>query len=356
MKIAIFTARLIYGGGEKVQNWLAHQLLDAGFEIIYFAPVVDISYVEKLKEIGLYGRVDAIEYPWTIKRRHPFRFFREMKRLYSSMQLDAILIFGGSLLEEIAARSTGVKVILAERCNPTWRNLPSRILKQIQYGLGDGFIFQTKEQAECYSRYAQNNCAIILNPIIEERPKPTGTNRKEIVTVGRLSPEKNIIGIINAFARFRETHDGYKLVIYGDGPQEDAILRIIRQKALETFVEIIKGRTNISELIEGASLFVLNSTNEGMPNALVEAMSVGLPCISADCPIYGPRALIDNGKNGILIPINDDNALYKAMCRIIDNPILANQMSINALHIREKLNQKVIARMWVSQITKIIQS
>ena len=356
MKVAIFTARLIYGGGEKVQNWVARQLIEAGIQVAYFAPTVDEEYLQKLQKLDLFGKVEPVQYPHRIKARHPFRFTKEMRRLYREHGIDAILIFGGSFWEEWAARQMGVKVILAERSNPGWRKWPNRLLKQIQFRLGDGYVFQTCEQSQCYSKFAQNHCAIILNPIIDEFPLSSVPIRKEIVTVGRLSEVKNIPGILSAFARFRSSHPDYKLVVYGSGPQEQTIREVIAERHLEGAVEIIKNKTNIPELIEGAALFVFNSTNEGMPNALVEAMSVGLACISTDCPIYGPRALINDGENGALIPVNDDNALYNKMCEIIDNEELANKYRKNAILIREKLKQEKIAKQWIDFFKSIEKS
>lgn len=356
MKIAFFTARLIYGGGEKVQNWLAHQLISAGIEIVYFTPVLDDNYVEKLKIIGLEGKVEAVSYPFEIKKSHPFKYLRLMKDLYRAQCIDVILIFGGSLLEEIAARRIGVKVILAERSNPGWRSFPSQMLKKIQYSIADGYVFQTIEQANYYHFCLHNNYEIILNPVIDNLPNPISTRRKEIVTVGRLSEEKNIFGILNAYKKFYKTHQDYKLVIYGSGPLEDDICEFVNENNLQNAVLIMKGKTNIVELINGASLFVFNSTNEGMPNALIEAMCMGIPCISSDCPIYGPRALIKDGENGFLVPVKDDDALFEKMCLVVDNPSLAAKIGKEAIKTRERLNQNIIAKKWIGFLEGIINN
>lgn len=356
MKIAFFTARLIYGGGEKVHNWLAHQLINAGIEIVYLTPVLDDNYIEKLKKIELEGKVETVRFPFEIKKSHPFKYLRLMKELYRTHGVDAILIFGGSLIEEIAARQIGVKVILSERSNPGWRSLPSQLLKKLQYSIANGYVFQTKEQANCYNFCLRNNYEIILNPVIDNLPIPITLRRKEIVTVGRLSEEKNIFGVLNAYMKFYKTHQDYKLLIYGSGPLENAIYEFVNENHLSQAVSIIKGKSNIVELINGASLFVFNSTNEGMPNALIEAMCMGLPCISSDCPIYGPRALISDGENGLLIPVKDDDALYEKMCLVIDNPTLAEKIGNEAIKTREKLDQMKIANKWVGFVKRIIKN
>ena len=346
MRIAFFTARLIYGGGEKVNNWLAQKCVEAGFEIVHFTPRYDDVYRRNLALVGLDNLVEVVEYPHSIKKRHPIRFTMEMIRLYKIARIDAILMFGGSFLEEWAAKKLGIKVILAERCNPKWRKLPSRILKLLQYKLGDCFVFQTPEQAKCYSKYAQNHCIIVPNPIIGNLPLPTVPLRKEIVTVGRLSGEKNPVGVIDAFGKFHDNHKDYKLIMYGSGPLESQLRKKIDQLSLAAHVEIIQGKANIPELIEGASLFVSNSVNEGIPNALIEAMSMGIACISTDCPIYGPRILIRNGENGILIPVGDTEALYQRMCEVVDNQSLMDKLRTNSVKIRETLDENKIFSKW----------
>ena len=354
MKIGFFTSRLIYGGGEKVQNWLASQIIDAGHEVVYLTPVVDGIYEDKLIKIGLKGKVEVCQYPWHKKKRHPRLYIKAMRRIYQKFALDAILIFGGSLMEEIAARQIGVKVILSERSNPGWRSFPSQILKKIQYSIADGYVFQTIEQANYYHSCLHNNYEIILNPVIDSLPNPISSRRKEIVTVGRLSKKKNIFGVLNAYKKFYKTHQDYKLLIYGSGPLENAIYEFVNENNLSQAVSIIKGKSNIVELINGASLFVFNSTNEGMPNALIEAMCMGLPCISSDCPIYGPRTLIKEGENGFLVPVKDDDALYDKMCMVIDNPSLAKKIGNEAVKTRDKLNQNIIAQKWINFLQRII--
>lgn len=356
MKIAFFTARLIYGGGEKVQNWLAHQLINAGVEIVYLTPVFDDNYAEKLKKIELEGKVEVVGYPFEIKKRHPLKYLRLMKEIYRTHSIDAILIFGGSLIEEIAARQVGVKVILSERSNPGWRSFSSQLLKKIQYSIANGYVFQTIEQANCYRFCLHNNYEIILNPVIDNLPNPIVSRRKEIVTVGRLSEEKNIFGVLNAYKKFYKTHQDYKLIIYGSGPLENAIYEFVSENHLSQAVSIIKGKSNIVELINGASLFVFNSTNEGMPNALIEAMCMGIPCISSDCPIYGPRALIKNGENGFLVPVKDDDALFEKMCLVVDYPSLAAKIGKEAIKTRERLNQNIIAKKWIGFLEGIINN
>ena len=88
--------------------------------------------------------------------------------------------------------------------------------------------------------------------------------------------------------------------------------------------------TFVREKMEQASLFVLTSDWEGMPNALIEAMALGVPCISTDCKGGGARFLINDGINGLLTPVGDMEALAASMEKVLCNAVLSQQLSIEA--------------------------
>ena len=351
MNILFFAGRIIYGGGEKVRNWLAKELAQKGHNVIYASPKIDNK---SLEQVGLYKVVNHIEYPFRIKKKHPFEYSKVIEKLYKDHQVDLLIIFGGSLVEQIIARRCGVKILLSERCEPASRPILSQILKQIQYKVADGYVFQTPEAAACYGKRASKIGAIIPNPIIDSLSNPQFDNlRKEVVSVGRLSPEKNHKGLISAFSIFHKSHPDYKLIIYGSGPLKDELIKLSVDKGISDFVEIICGKTNISELIKGAELFVLNSNTEGMPNALIEAMSMGILSISTDCPIYGPRMLVKHGVNAYLTPVGQTESLANLMNYAIDNKELGDRIRQNSVHIRERLNKDRIFSHWEKYIESL---
>lgn len=355
MNIVFFSGRIIYGGGEKVRNWLAGRLIDAGHTVYYASPRLNDEFLSQLNKVGLYGRVVVKEYPYHLKKIKPVKYWSAIKRLFHECNADLYVIFGGSLVEQVIARRNGVKVVLSERCEPGSRSIPSQILKQIQYRIADGYVFQTPEASMCYGKQANRLSIVIPNPIIDELPDPKFDNlRKEIVSVGRLSGEKNQIMLLDAFNKFHKVHPEYRLKIYGSGPLEGLLLDTISKYNLNNCAEIIKGKRNISELINGSELFVLPSNTEGMPNALIEAMSVGIQSISTNCPIYGPKMLVEHGVNGYLTPIKDTEALYKQMCYAVEHPTQADQIRHNAIKIRERLQADVIFDKWLSYFQTIV--
>ena len=103
-------------------------------------------------------------------------------------------------------------------------------------------------------------------------------------------------------------------------------------------------------------MFILASNYEGMPNSLIEAMSLGLVCISTDCPCGGPRDLIEDGVNGLLVPVGDKDAMAAAMTRILENRELADKMGAEASKIQEKCSPEVTNTKWKKFFDKIIAS
>ena len=349
--VLFFAPRLIYGGGEKVINWLATRLLENGYNVFYATSCIDSDYQEKLQAVGLNGRVSVVEFPTIIKKSRPIKYFCQVSQVLKENNIDLLVYFGGSLVEQLAARSSGVKVLLSERWSPKSRPFLSRILKQIQFRFADAYVFQTPQAAKCYCKHAQKLGVVIPNPILESLPTPLTENfRKEIVTAGRLSWEKNQILLVKAFQNISKEFPQHKLIIYGSGPKEDELQTYINENLLSDRISIIKGKRNIVELINGAELFVLPSDVEGMPNALIEAMAMGVTSISTDCPVYGPRMLIEDKKNAFITPLNDVDALTSAMRYVLSNPEEMSRIRAEAVKIRERLHADNISNLWIKYI------
>lgn len=354
MNVLIFGSRIIYGGGEKMLNWLAKRLIQNGDKVVFATPNNNDDYREKLEKVGLSGQVEVVEYPHFHKYKQFIRYYKGWRRIFIEGKIDLLLIFGGSIVEQRAAHAENVKIILSERWYPKARSLASQILKKIQYRFADGYVFQTVEASKCYNRRAQKLSVIIPNPIIDNLPEARAIERKEVVTVGRLAPEKNQKLVIKAFAIFSNDNPDYQLKIYGSGPLKPELLKLIESLQLKDKVEIIEGKHNISELINGADLFVLPSNVEGMPNALIEAMAMGITSISTDCPAFGSRMLIQDGENGYLVPLDDVTSLAEVMNRAVSEPNRGRIIN-NSLKIRERLDADKTADKWICYFKKILE-
>lgn len=355
MTILLFANKLIYGGGERVRNWLSHNLVDAGHTVILATSHMDDQYNEELQKLGLYNKVKVVKYPSEGNKKSFLRYCKSIKALFREYHIDLFVTFCGSLIEQFIARKAGVKILITERCDPFYRTKLEKIIKHLEFKLADGYVFQTPQAMEYYGKRAKQLGVVIPNPILDKSPDPIFTNlRKEIVSVGRLSPEKNQMMLLKAFAKIHNQIPEYKLVLYGSGPLKEQLIRFSEENGIAGKFEIISGKTNITELINGAELFVLSSNTEGMPNALIEAMSMGLLSISTDCPIYGPRFLVNNGENAYLVPVNDDVKLATQIVYLLKEAINNSEVRHNAVMIRQRLNSDIIFNQWLSYIESIV--
>lgn len=221
----------------------------------------------------------------------------------------------------LALIGTGIPVYVSERNNP-WV-MPdvkiTRLLRKVAYPFAQGIIFQTQMAKSFFPQYIQKKGVVLQNPVDATRiPEPyIGERKKVFSAVGRLEPQKNFPMLIRAFSEFHKREKDYKLVIYGEGRERINIENLVKELHLENSVSLPGRNKDVLNCINDCAAFILSSDYEGMPNALIEAMCMGMPVISTDCPSGGPREIIENEKNGLLIPVNDELRMTQAMFNII---------------------------------------
>lgn len=171
--------------------------------------------------------------------------------------------------------------------------------------------------------------------------------RKYVLGVGRLAFVKGFDILISAFALLQDPN--IDLLIVGDGEERAALEARCHNWGLDNRIFFTGAKSNIQDYYAQAELFVLPSRNEGYPNALVEAMSFGCACVAVDCD-YGPREIIKNGHNGLLVPQNNLNALAGSMKDILTKPALKTSLQHNALLINQTNSTRHITRLWQQTI------
>lgn len=251
-----------------------------------------------------------------------------------------------------------VKHVVSERNSPahfagkwTTKVLSRWLMKQ-----ADGFIFQTRQARDYYGGRIAERSTIIHNPICElsqDLFKPVLERKKVIVSVGRLNKQKNYAVLVKAFAQVLKEYPDYTLIIYGDGKERDNLVELITKLELTDKVYLSGTQSNVHKEIVDAAMFVMSSDFEGMPNALMEAMVLGIPCVSTDCPCGGPAELIVNGKNGILVPVGDIDAMTNAMKSILSNNKFAELIGREASLIKETHSADLICKKWLDYFIRI---
>jgi glycosyltransferase involved in cell wall biosynthesis len=192
-------------------------------------------------------------------------------------------------------------------------------------------------------------CYVIPNPVLVSPAmgeKPTELlHGKRVVAMGRLTEQKGFDILLDAFGRARARFPDWSLFIIGEGPLRPVLEARSQQPDLKGSVTFAGRLDTPSSMLGVSQLFVLSSRYEGFPNALTEAMAMGLPVISTDCPT-GPREIIQNGINGLLVPPEDPNALATAMERLMSDPDERTRLGHAAEHIIERYSLERIMGQW----------
>ncbi len=199
----------------------------------------------------------------------------------------------------------------------------------------------------CFPPHIRNKGVVIPNPLREGLPDVwSGERERKIAVVGRLEPQKNHAMLIRAFAGFVKKFPEYELCIFGKGGLEQELKHMAKDLGIGEKVSFPGFRKNVLEIIRSYRMFVLSSDYEGIPNSLMEAMALGIPCIATDCPIGGPGLCIKDGENGILIPVGAYRELQTAMEKIAGNESLAKELGKNAEEIRKRFSVEEVGRAW----------
>jgi glycosyltransferase involved in cell wall biosynthesis len=259
----------------------------------------------------------------------------------------------------LAAQGLPNKVIISERADPN-RLMKKRYGKPFiekYYTRAEAAVFQTEDAKSVYPEAVSKKGTVIFNPVKPDLPEPYhGKRQKRIVNFCRISAQKNLIMLVDAFAEFHREYPDYELDIIGDSVGNDAegyidsIIEHIKHHNCENCIHIMPSRKDIHDYIKNYAMFVSSSDFEGMSNSMLEAMAMGLPCVCTDCPAGGARAVIKDGENGLLSPVGDSHALYLAMKKIAENPELANKLSQNSVKIREEQSVDKIIKKWMELI------
>lgn len=225
--------------------------------------------------------------------------------------------------------------ICSERNDPTRRNqLIETILKTI-YKKADAFVCQSQAVAQYYSSVPADKKVIIPNPIdlslIPMAVKESAPMR--IVSVGRLVKQKNFPLLIRSISEIIAQMPDVHLTIYGEGSERPYLEELIEHLGLQEHVELPGSTGEVHAKMRDASLFVMSSDYEGFPNALIEAIAMGLPVVSTDFATGVAREIVDENV-GIVVPCADQLAITDAILTLLNNDELR-------LHIRKNGHSKV---------------
>ena len=331
MKIVFLAYLHGFGGAEKQNVMLANAMAERGHDVTLISISADNNCYTLDNRVKYIYLPDRKENVLRLATR-----YQDIKQKLKEIKPDVTVNFWfqSAYMTALMKQSITGKVIYSERGDPGDAEYTGvlGLIRKFTLPKIDGFVFQSKGAQKYFDNKVQQRSIVIPNPVFlrsDDYPIVT-ERRKVIVTIGRLHPQKNQELLINAFARIAPQIPEYILEIYGDGELKEKLQTKIESLALKNRV-FLKGTSKaIHSLIYDASLFVLSSDYEGIPNTLLEAMTLGIPCISTDCRPGGAREIIKDGVDGTIVPVGDIEALSNAMIEALLQPDRVEKMALVA--------------------------
>lgn len=343
------------GGAERVVSVLASRLAEKGYETHV------IVYYKAHDEYPVSPKVDVVCDAPDLSVKNGFigrlaKLYRVRKRILGWNTTYVIPFLSITTIHTyLATRFSKVKFIATIRNNPRNRSPKMATLCDAVAKRSAALFAQTQDEKDYYPARVQKKTFVLPNPVNEEALKAEHSYRRElrsVILAGRLSDQKNYPMLLRSARILKDKGYDLRYKIFGEGPDRAALQKAIDAAGLGDTVFLMGRTSRLFEEYSQADLYVMTSNFEGMPNALMEAMAVGLPCISTDCP-SGPSDLIEYGENGVLVPVDDAQSLAEEIERMICDPAGAERMGRKARQtIREGFTPEIIAERFVRECMK----
>lgn len=366
MNVTFVISSLGSGGAERVMSTIANHLVARGHEItlLTLAPAHMDFYelhpdVRRValgfapKPSGFVGGLPA-----------NLRRMSSLRREIQASQPDTVVsfIWRTNVLTLLAAFGTHIPVVVCERTDPTRHSDGGawRLLRRLLYPRAGAVIVQTgghvREWAESFVH--EDRVHVVPNPALPpvhvEQDNVSGPSSGRAVAMGRLAPVKGFDLLIRAFARCARDHPGWSLTILGDGTERPHLENLANNLGIYDRLHMPGRVKEPADTLRSADLFVLSSRYEGFPNALLEAMSCGLPVISFDCP-SGPRDIVRHGVDGLLVEDGDVDALADAMGRMMGSEAQRARMGARAIEVVDRFGLEKVMGMWEDVVDTVIK-
>ncbi len=355
-KLIVNTGTLAAGGAERVLSVLSKPFADA-FDEVQYVMWLDAKYPDIFYDID--PRVKIVRLSQESGSTKTWRQMLWYRQYVKRERPDVVMTFMIALCFTVTCSLvfSGAHQVVALRNDPfQMRRKWLRRLATWSFYAPDvkGILVQT----EAIRRFFESKkgllkkTEVIYNPIVMDKQlvgaAVNAPKESTIVAVGRLSRQKQPWILIKAFQKFSQSHPSYKLIFYGEGELRQELLLLAARLGIADKVKLPGRSKDVVKDILSARIWVMTSMCEGMSNALMEAMCVGLPCISTK--VSGATDLIKDGENGFLVDIEDVEAVAERLKMLADNEKLCNTIGRRAALVYEKLSDETIGQVWVDYL------
>lgn len=354
-KLLFVVQKLSDGGAERVVSVLANCLasMDVSVNIlIYFPTDNEYPVGQDVHKIYLTNSRQQYDQLFTFDK------LRAIRKIFKSVQPDFILpfLYFVGMQTQLAGIGLQCKIVQTVRNDPrsSYKSRVRRYLRNSMFAVMWRGFAQNQRQLDYFPKFIQKKMCILPNPVAEEffAVQHAGGNIPKIIAAGRLQTQKNFAMLIRVAALLQKQGLSFKMEIYGEGPLEKELQQLITDYDVAGCCRLCGRSHDMTRVYSSADVFAMTSNYEGMPNALMEAMAAGLPCVSTDCPT-GPAELITNGDNGFLVGMNDEAAMAEAIRMVLSDDDLAHRVGICAREsIRAHYSPPMIAQKLIHEVLR----
>lgn len=344
MRIAVVAHGLSNGGAERVASIVANHYARQGHNVLFIAAYSPGK---------VYSLEAAVEYTYiqskyTDKIRKGLDKSLMVNKAVKEFKSDVVISFIKNELIYCGFRGTA-PIIYSLRTDPgqACETLLDRMTILLAYSRASKVVFQTPGAKDYFPPIIRKKGVVIANPLTRNLPQWNANScEKTVITACRLDEQKNLPMLISAFGAFHEKHPDYSLKIYGDGELLESLKQYAEECGVEESVFFPGYAKNIHEIMANSAIFALTSDYEGLSNAMLEALAIGVPTVCTDCPPGGAALYIKDGFNGMLVPVGDRMELSKRLCRLAEDKELCLRMSEESRKIREELDVDRVLKQW----------
>lgn len=347
------------GGGCTMILWLANQL-KRFYDVTFLFIFEDCVEKDLVCDFNVEYLTKRFPHKWLNRFKFVTLDYINLMRSLNRLHPDVVISFGNSSLWEmaLAKRFCKYKMLVSERRDPNNnRSLEDRFIYQC-YKLADSVVFQSEGARQIFLNSHLKRSTVIPNPVnipkFEWELSKTDMSIANVARLELIAKRQDLL--IDAMTFIIKKFPAATLHLYGDGEDKQKIIQIIEEKHLQNNVFLHGNVKNVKEQLLTHRVFVFSSDYEGVPNALLEAMSVGMPIISTDCSPGGAKMLLGANEFGLLVSCGDSKAIAEAVIEYLENEKLAKSYGRKARNSCDRFSEENISEMWRKEIEYIINN
>lgn len=365
MKLVLIIPALTAGGAERVMSILANYWANKAWEITLLTLDDGTSPPFFPLDSRIRHRPLALMADSTNPLMGLYNNLRRIRVLHQALRQEAPTVLisfldSTNVLTLLASRGLKLPVIVAEHIDPAQYRIKP-VWVALRYGVypwAARVVVLTERALNYFPQTLHARCRVLPNPVVvapvRDDPEPEPRTKRHLLAMGRLVEQKGFDILLDAFAQLHTEYPDWTLTILGEGPERVALearadrLGIAHQVNWPGIVQ------HPESYLQHADLFALPSRYEGFPMALCEAMAAGLAVVAADCPT-GPREIIRNGVDGLLVQPEDPTALATSLKTLMDAPDERQRMGNAARAIVERFGVEQVLGLWENLLADVIK-